>query len=32
MVKADNQRIDISITDAQSGVIFTMDVLARYFR
>jgi hypothetical protein len=32
MVKSEEQRIEITIKDTQSGVIFPMDVLKRFFR
>jgi hypothetical protein len=32
MIKSDQQRIEILITSTESGVIFTMDILKRFFR
>ena len=32
IVKSDEQRIEITLSDSQSDVIFTMDVLQRFFR
>jgi hypothetical protein len=32
IVKSDEQRIEILISESQSPVIFSMDVLQRYFR
>jgi hypothetical protein len=32
IVKSDEQRIEITLTDSQSDVIFAMDVLQRFFR